>query len=134
MSDKNNSVNKSFFLKVLLIVVVLIFLPLILIVGIIYYVWGFILLVAIWINWVLQVRYILFVYSTSPMLSNYIEKEIITRIQDKVVILNWSERKHWKLSLSVLAFRYFGGNKRFKAFAVVFKPFQLNKTFRFYEA
>ena len=134
MSDKNNSGNKSFLLKILLIIVVLIFLPLILIVGMIYYVCGFLLLIAIWINWGLQGRYILFVYSNSPIWSNYIEKEIIPHIQDKAMILNWSERKQWKVSLAVLAFNYFGGRRNFNPLAIVFKPLRLNKVFRFYEA
>ena len=134
MIDKNNTTNKSFLLKIVLIIVVLIFLPFILIAGIVYYVWRFILLITIWINWGLQGRYILFVYSNSPIWSTYIEEEIIPHIQGEAMILNWSERKTWKVSLAVLAFNHFGGRRNFNPLAIVFKPFRFNKEFRFYEA
>ncbi|MBL8099103.1 MAG: hypothetical protein JNK81_07960 [Anaerolineales bacterium] len=134
MNDKNNFGNKSFLLKIFILIVVLIFLPLILIVGIIYYAWGFILSVAIWIIWGLKGRHILFVYSNSPIWSKYIEEGIIPYIQEKAIILNWSERKGWKISLAVLAFNHFGGSRNFNPLAIIFKPFRFNREFRFYEA
>lgn len=132
--DNNNSENKSFVEKILLAFVVIILLPFLLIIGIIYLSWGLMLSIAIWISWGLNGRCILFVYSNSPIWSNYIEKEIIPHIQEKAVILNWSERKSWKISLAVLAFKHFGGRRNFNPLAIVFKPFRLNKDFRFYEA
>jgi hypothetical protein len=74
------------------------------------------------------------VYSNSPIWKAYIEKEILPTIQNQAVILNWSERKNWKNSLAVLAFRYFGGQRNFNPMAVVFRPLRLAKTYRFYEA
>src|SRR5688572_15521849 len=130
----NNFENLSLKERTLLIVFISILIPYLLIVGIVYFSWGLILTIAIWINWGLQGRYILFVYSNSPIWSTYIEEEIIPHIQGEAMILNWSERKTWKVSLAVLAFNHFGGRRNFNPLAIVFKPFRFNKEFRFYEA
>ncbi len=79
-------------------------------------------------------KYILFVYSNSPIWKDVIEKEVIPAIVDKTIVLNWSERKTWQPSLAVWAFHYFGGRRNFNPLAIVFRPFKLNQTFRFYEA
>jgi hypothetical protein len=74
------------------------------------------------------------VYSDSPIWKEYIEREILPYIQDYAVILNWSERRKWKSSLAVLAFRYFGGYRNFNPMALVFRPFHFVRTYRFFEA
>lgn len=76
----------------------------------------------------------IFVYSDSPTWKEYIETEILPNLQDRAVILNWSERRNWKYSLAVLAFRYFGGYRNFNPIALVFRPFRFLKAFRFFEA
>jgi hypothetical protein len=50
------------------------------------------------------------------------------------VILNWSERRKWKNSIAILAFRYFGGYRNFNPMEMIFHPFRLVKTYRFFEA
>lgn len=62
------------------------------------------------------------------------EKEVLPYIRDRAVILNWSERRHWKNSLAVLAFQYFGGHKNFNPLGMVFRPFHSAQIYRFYEA
>jgi hypothetical protein len=74
------------------------------------------------------------VYSNSPTWKDYVEREILPRIQDHAVILNWSERRIWKNSLAVLAFRYFGGFRNFNPMGMIFRPFRFVKTYRFFEA
>ena len=76
----------------------------------------------------------LFVYSNSPTWKEYIEREILPHLQNQAIILNWSERKTWKTSLPVLAFRYFGKDRNFNPMVIVFRPFHFVKTYRFYEA
>jgi hypothetical protein len=94
--------------------------------------WGAVLAIAIWITW--KNPRVLFVYSDSPTWKDYIEREILPYLRDRAVILNWSERRNWRTSLPVLAFRYFGGDKNFNPIGMVFRPFHLVKTYRFYEA
>jgi hypothetical protein len=131
---KSVSNDVSPIIKGLLLLLVLILLPIIVIGGVFYHLWGLTLSVLIWIVWGTSGRYILFVHSDSPIWSEYIEQEILPHIQGKAVILNWSERKTWKPSLAVWAFHYFGGRRSFNPMAIVFRPFRLHGTFRFYEA
>ena len=112
--------------------ILIIFAPVIIISALLYVSWGIILYVTIWLTW--KRRFVLFVYSDSPTWKNYIEAEIIPKIQNRAVILNWSERKAWKNSLAVLTFRYFGGDRNFNPLALVFRPFRFAKDYRFYEA
>lgn len=118
--------------KLLLASLLIILSPLLLIVVLLYFSWGAILYLFIWLRW--QEQYAIFVYSESPIWKEYIEREILPHIQDRAVILNWSERRKWKNSLGVLAFRYFGGHKNFNPIGIVFRPFRLVKTYRFFEA
>ena len=108
--------------------------PLLILVAVVLYVLsGFVLYVAIWLGWCARGRHVLLVYSDSPIWHEYIENEILPRLEGRAVILNWSERKQWKKSLAVLAFKRFGGWRAFNPLAVVFRPFQFAKVFRFFE-
>lgn len=118
--------------KALIAFFVLILSPILLVAVLCYLLWGAILYLAIWMTW--RNQFVIFVYSNSPTWKEYIEREILPHLQDRVVILNWSERRYWKNSLAVLAFRYFGGYRNFNPIAVVFRPFRFVKTYRFYEA
>ena len=118
--------------KFLVFLFLIIFLPIVLLYLLLYLLWGILLYLAIWLTW--RGRSVLFVYSNSPVWKDYIENEILPRIQNQSIILNWSERKTWKTSLSVLAFQYFGKDRNFNPIAIVFRPFHLVKTYRFYEA
>ena len=118
--------------KIVVFLFLLIFLPIVLVYIVFYLLWGMILCAAIWLTW--GKRHTLFVYSNSPIWKDYIEREILPYIQDRAVILNWSERRRWKLSLAVLAFQYFGGQRNFNPMAIVLPPFRFAKTYRFYEA
>ena len=87
---------------------------------------------AIWLT--RRKQFTVFVYSDSPIWKDYIETEILPYIKDRAVILNWSERRKWKTSLEVLAFRYFGGQRNFNPIGLLFRPFRLVRTHRFFEA
>jgi hypothetical protein len=115
-----------------LLVFFVLFLSPILLVGIlIYLLWGAILYTVIWLT---RKECVIFVYSDSPTWKEYIESEILPYIQDRAVILNWSERRKWKNSLAVLAFRYFSGYRAYNPIGLVFYPFQLVKRYPFFEA
>lgn len=128
IAPKNRSaVSKAFFAFLLIILA-----PFLIVAVLLYFLWGAILYIVIWLTWRKQV--VLFVYSDSPTWKDYMEREILPYIKDRAVILNWSERKHWKNSLVVLAFRYFGGYRNFNPMAMIFRPFHFVKTYRFFEA
>jgi len=118
--------------KALITLLLVILSPILIIAVCLYLLWGAILYIAIWLTW--KKQFVLFVYSDSPTWKEYIEREILPYIQDRAVILNWSERRNWKSSLAVLAFRYFGGYRNFNPIGIVFRPFHFVKTHRFFEA
>lgn len=69
--------------------------------------YGLLLLVAAWVRWFGgPVRGIL-VFSESPNWKEYVEKEWLSRLGARVVVLNWSNRRSWWPTLPVLVFHYF---------------------------
>jgi hypothetical protein len=95
---------------------------------------GLFLYPAIWLCWCLRGRFVLFVYSNSPIWQEYFEENILPRLGERAIVLNWSDRSRWKRTLAVLAFRYFGGYRQFNPMALVFRPFRFARQFRFFES
>lgn len=81
-----------FLLKIFIGIMAFLFLPILASVGLIYALWGLVLSIAIWGTWGIRRKYILFVYSNSPIWKDVIENEVIPAIVDKTIVLNWSER------------------------------------------
>ncbi len=116
------------------LLVFILLLPLILIFLFPYLLFGLLLQVAIWTTWWPRGKYVLFVYSDSPIWKDYVQTNILPRLGKSAIVLNWSERRTWKrLSLASLAFRYFGGAREFNPMAVVFRPLRWAKVLRFYK-
>ena len=90
--------------------------------------------VAAWSLWCSRGKYVLLVYSDSTIWKSYFESDLIPRIRDKTVTLNWSQRRRWRPSLATLAFRRYGGRTRFNPVAFVFRPYRPVKTIRYYSA
>ena len=88
---------------------------------------------AIWTWWCQRGRDVLFVYSDSPIWRGYIDERILPLLGARAVVLNWSERRRWRPSLSRMAFHHFGGSREFNPLAVVFRPFRRTRTFRFWQ-
>ena len=89
--------------------------------------------IAVWCFWCMRGRYILFVYSDSPIWHDHIQNHILPRLGERAVILNWSQRARWRQTLAVLAFRRLGGDREFNPMAIVFRPLRTARYFRFYE-
>lgn len=87
---------------------------------------------AVWIFWCSRGCKVLYVYSDSPIWKEHIESTVIPQFADRVVVLNWSHRRNWRISLATLVFRHFGGRKEFNPMAIVFRPFQPRVVFRFW--
>src|SRR5438046_67890 len=69
--------------------------------------------IAIWLWWCTRGRDILFVYSHSPVWHDYIEQHILPELGGRAVVLNWSQRTRWRVSLARIAFYHFGGWRAF---------------------
>lgn len=86
------------------------------------FVWGAVLRFWFWRRHAAQGRPILFVYSESPNWQAYIEENILPRLEDRAVVLNWSERSLWRSTSPWEArfFRRFAGDREFNPVALVF--------------
>ena len=108
--------------------------PLLIVAIVFYLVAGVLLHIAAWCVWCMRGRDVLLVYSNSPVWQSYVEEHLLPRIAHRAVILNWSHRRHWRRTLAVLVFRFFGGSREYNPMAVVFRPFRLARTFLSYKA
>jgi hypothetical protein len=89
----------------------------------------------VWALWLPRGKDILFVYSDSPIWHEYMETQILPLVQERAIVLNWSERKKWsRLSLGVTVFRHFGGDGDFSPLVVLFQPLRSARLFRFWSA
>jgi len=93
----------------------------------------FCLHIIIWFWWCWRGHDILFVYSDSPIWHDYIEQQVLPHLGERAVVLNWSQRKRWRLSLARMAFYHFGSYRQFNPLGVVFRPFRRTRTFRFWQ-
>ncbi len=99
-----------------------------------HFIYGFLLLVAIWTRWCTHGRRVIFVYSNSPIWQDYVEQNILPRLPNRSIVLNWSERKKWsRWRLATRVFFFFGGSKEFNPVGMVFRPFCWVETFRFWK-
>jgi len=108
--------------------------PLLLCIGVAYLASTILIYLAVWLVWNTRGIHLVYVYSNSPHWQEYIEKEILPKLPDGQIVLNWSERKRWKyMSLASVVFHHFGGYREFNPMAVILRPLRRAKVFRFYE-
>jgi hypothetical protein len=89
----------------------------------------------VWALWLPRGKDVLLVYSDSPIWHEYITTQILPLLQERAVVLNWSERKKWsRWSLGVAVLHHFGGAGDFKPLVVFFQPLRLAKIYRFWSA
>ena len=126
--------------KIGVLVLFALFLPLIVVfvaVALLWWlVWGAVLRVWFWRAHASQGRPVLFVYSESPNWQSYIEANILPRIRDRSVILNWSQRRLWPTTTPWEArfFRWFAGDREFNPLALVYLGRGRIKAVRFHRA
>lgn len=137
--DPRKSIRRPFddpgqiFLVLLLLPVILLLVLVIL--AIVAFIWlrGLVLNAATWCFWCSRGWDVLFVTSDSTIWHDYVEEHILPELGQRAVVLNWSQRRQWRLDLSVLIFRHYGGRHAFCPLAIVFRPFRRPRCFRFYE-
>lgn len=101
--------------------------------AILYLIYAICLRLVLWGWWSARGLDVLFIYSDSPIWRDYLEQHVLPHLRHRALVLNWSERKHWRLSLATIAFRHFGGRYEFNPMAVVVRPFRRTRTFRFWK-
>jgi hypothetical protein len=112
----------------------IVLLPVVVVALLLWLISALLLLSVVWLTWYPRRRYAIVVYSNSPVWSEYFESQVIPRLGERAVVLNWSERKRWTPSLSVMLFWVFAGSRQFNPMAIVFEPLAWPRRFRFYAA
>jgi hypothetical protein len=100
--------------------------------GILWLVIAVLLLLVVWLTWCPRSRYVLVVYSNSPIWREYFEQNVLPAVGGRGVVLNWSDRRQWSFTLSVALFKVFAGTRDFNPLAIVFQPLTWPRRFRFY--
>jgi len=121
--------------KLILALVLIVFLPLILLYLLTYLIIWLLFNLIIWALWIPQGKDTLFVFSESPIWAEYVRENLLPRIEERSFVLNWSERRRWNYwtSLPAVAHAFFGGTREHNPIAIVFKPLQKPRIFRFYK-
>jgi hypothetical protein len=89
----------------------------------------------VWALWLPKGKDTLFVYSDSPIWGEYMKEQVLPMVQERAVVLNWSERKKWRTwSFQAHVLRSFGSSQEFNPMVVLFRPFRRAQTFRFWSA
>src|SRR5262245_25484551 len=128
-SFKTKVARAAFFVPLL----VLLF-PIIVIYAASYWMYRVTLYLLIWLWWTRSGRDVLLVYSNSPIWHEYMTTEILPLVQERAVVLNWSERESWlRRSFAVRVFNMFKGAREFNPMVILFRPFRAAKSFRFFE-
>lgn len=135
MSRQRRPFSERVMNAVLVIVLLPFVLPLALISVVLFLLYTITLYLLVWSLWLPRGKDILLVHSDSPIWHEYMRSQVLPLVQERAVVLNWSERKKWrKWSLEVAAFHRFAGAREFNPIVVVFRPFRLAKVFRFWSA
>jgi hypothetical protein len=109
--------------------------PVLLLCAVSYWIYRITLYLLIWLSWLRSGKDVLFIYSDSPIWHEYMTTQILPVVQERAVVLNWSERKTWqKRSLAVRVFNMFSGGRDFNPMVMLFRPFRGAKSFRFFPA
>jgi hypothetical protein len=109
--------------------------PLGLLLLVLYWTHRLLLYLLVWCIWLPKGKDALIVYSESPIWRDYMVQEIIPLLENRAVVLNWSERNTWsKWSFATHIFRSFAGQRDFNPVVVLFRPFSSAVVLRFWSA
>jgi hypothetical protein len=120
---------------ILVVALLLLVLPLAALAFTSYLLYRALLYLLVWAFWLPRGKDVLFVYSESPIWHEYMTTQILPLVQERAVVLNWSERKKWsRWSLGAAIFRHFGGAVNYNPLVVLFQPLRFARIFRFWSA
>jgi hypothetical protein len=110
-------------------------LPLALVAIVLHLLYRMVLYLLVWAVWLPKGKDILLVYSNSAIWQEYMETQVLPLVQERAIILNWSERRQWpKWSLGVAVFTHFGGEREYNPLVALFRPARRVRLFRFWPA
>ena len=115
---------------------ILIALPFILLFKLLRFLYGIWLRFHFWLRWGRKGRFVLFVYSESPNWHESIETNVLPRLDEFAITLNWSQRSSWRDNkpLEAKIFSHWGGEEEFNPVAIVIPSFGRVKVVRFWQA
>ena len=100
-----------------------------------YFVYGWLLLLVAWATLMRRGVVGILVYSESPHWHEHVREVWLPRLGDRVVVLNWLERRHWGRGLSVRLFDHFmGRQENFNPSVLLFRGLRSPLRFRFFYA
>src|SRR5262249_55267074 len=109
--------------------------PLVVIGFVLFLLYRLVLYALVWMLWLPSGKDTLVIYSDSPIWHDYLTQTILPLVQERAMVLNWSERKKWhRWSLPVQIFSSFGGGYAFNPMVILFRPFRRAAVFRFWDA
>jgi hypothetical protein len=81
-------------------------------------------------------KYILFVYSNSPNWKEYIETNILPKLEPFAVVLNWSKRSEWRgnMPLEAKIVDHFGSYREYNPIAIAMRRGYQTQVIRFFQA
>jgi hypothetical protein len=107
-------------------------LPLVAVAAVLWLAAAVLLQFVVWFTWCSRGKYVLVVYSDSPIWGQYFDENVLPAVGSRGVVLNWSHRKQWPYSFLVALFKFFAGTREFNPVAIVFEPLVWPRRFRFY--
>lgn len=133
MTRQKESFSRRFWKAALVVVLLPLVLPLALISLTLYSAHRIALYVLVWALWLPRGKDILVVYSDSPIWHEYMATQVLPLVQQRAIVLNWSERNRWpRFSFRAHVFHSFGGSRECNPLVVLFRPFHRARTFRFW--
>ena len=135
MTRRKESFSQKVRKAALVVVILPLVLPLALLAFTLHLLYRGALYLLVWALWLPRGKDVLFIYSDSPIWREYMATQVLPLVQERAVVLNWSERKKWPTwSVEVAIFRHFGGAREFNPLVVLFRPLRTAKLFRFWSA
>ena len=135
MTQQKQSFSQRIGTVILIVVILPIVLPLALFAIVSRVIYRALLYLLVWALWLPRGKDVLFVFSDSPIWREYMDTQVLPRVRERSVVLNWSERKKWsRWSLDVAVFYHFGGAGEFNPLVVLFRPLRPARVFRFWSA
>jgi hypothetical protein len=91
--------------------------------------------VSVWWLWCSRGKDVFYMSSRSPVWREYMETHILPLVQERAVIVDWTERRKLeRFSLEAAVARAYSRQKEFNPIVVLFRPFRMRREFRFYRA
>jgi Na+-translocating ferredoxin:NAD+ oxidoreductase RnfA subunit len=135
MSRQPRTVRERIISSALILIFLPLILPLIVVALVLFTLHRIVLYLLVWMLWLPKGKDTLFVYSDSPIWYEYMTQQVLPLVEERAIVLNWSERSTWrKWRLTQQVFYSFGRHREFNPMVIMFRPLRRAKLFRFWSA